>query len=147
MRHLKSSTRNIESSQCFHIGAVCWSWSWNWAFFSLIHPNSELQPVHTDTDKTVTMFYCFALDNINYARWLSVYLRDICQLGCTSQCIKPFAIVDLLWSKRVVLSQPWLSTWAVQCDGKRKWRCSRTCQQSRCFETMSDCWATDCSFA
>ena len=23
---------------------------------------------------------------------------------------------------------PWPSAWAVQCDGKRKWRCGRTCQ-------------------
>ena len=39
---------------------------------------------------------CFPLDNINYTRWLSVYLCDICQPGGTHLCIKPFAMVDLL---------------------------------------------------
>ena len=39
---------------------------------------------------------CFALDDINYARWLSVYLCDMSQLGGTHQCIMPFAMVDLL---------------------------------------------------
>ena len=80
---------------------------------------------------------CFALDNINYARWLSVYLCDMRELRGTHQCIKPFALVDLLCT----------STWAVQCDGKRKWWCNRICQQSRYFEMVGDCWATDCSFA
>ena len=42
-RHLKTGTRNIGSSQSFHIGAVCWSW--RWAFFSSLSP-SEL---HTST--------------------------------------------------------------------------------------------------
>ena len=59
MRYLKTSPRSIGSSQCFHIGTVCWSWSC--AFFSYsIHSNSirsncKLQP---DTDKAVTMLFC-----------------------------------------------------------------------------------------
>ena len=39
---------------------------------------------------------CFALDDINCARWLSVYLCDMCQLGGTHQSIKPFVMVDFL---------------------------------------------------
>ena len=49
---------------------------------SSIHPNCILQPNHTDTDKAVTILLLFfALDDINYARWLSVYLCDMCQHG------------------------------------------------------------------
>ena len=42
------------------------------------------------------MLLLFALDYINYTRWLLVYLHDICQLRGTHQCIKPFAMVYLL---------------------------------------------------
>ena len=74
-----------------------------------IHPNCILQPVHTDTDKAVTMLLLLL-----FGPWwhqlrqmvISVPLWHMCQLGGTHQCIKPFAMVDLLCIKRVVLSQP-----------------------------------------
>ena len=140
MRHMKTGQRNIASSQCFHIRAVGWSWSW--AFFSSLNP-SEL---HTLTS--------------SYRHWQSCY-HDVLTLttsttpgGCQCTfvtCVNseaPISVSSLLqwlicYAENVLsfLSHSlWPSTWAVQCDGKRKWRCSRTCQQSRCYETVGHRW-------
>ena len=142
MRHLKTGPRNIGSSQSFHIGVLYWSWSW--AFFSSLNP-SEL---HTSTS--------------SYRHWHSCYHVVVVLPLTTSatpdgyQCTfvtcvnseAPISVSSLLqWWICCAQAYDHANTWAVQCDGKRKWRCSRTCQQSGCFETVGDCWATDCSFA
>ena len=71
-----------------------------------IHPHCKLHQFIQTLTKLLPCCCCFALDHISYTRWLSVYLRDMCQIGGTHQCIKPFAMVDLFFRKCVVLSQP-----------------------------------------
>ena len=124
MRHLKTVPRNIGSSQCFHIGgAVCWSWSW--AFFSSLNPSAELQT-------SISL----------YRHWQSCYHAMLLFWPWPHQ-LRQMVISVPTWHvstqrkwwicfaenmSSFLGHSPWPSTWAVQCNGKRKWRCSRTCQ-------------------
>ena len=82
MRHLKTGPRNIGRSQNFHTGAEHSS-------VHSIHPNCIYFNQFIQTLTKLLPRCCFDLD-INYARWLSVYLCDMCQR------MKPFAMMDLL---------------------------------------------------
>ena len=75
---------------------------WSWAFFNSLNP-SEL---HTSTDKAVTMLLLLFCPWRHQLRH-SVPSWHMCQLGGTHQCIKPFAMVNLL------CTSTWPNTWAV----------------------------------
>ena len=72
---------NIGSSQCLHIGAMCWSWKMSILQFTQSIRTANFNQFTQTLTKLLPCCCCFDLDHINYARWLSVYLRDICQLG------------------------------------------------------------------
>ena len=86
-----------------------------------IHPNCKLQSVHTNTDKAVTMLLLFWPWHqlrqmvISVPSWHVSTRRQ--WLICCAENVSSF-----------LSHSPWPSAWAVQCDGKRKWRCSRTCK-------------------
>ena len=85
------------------------------------HPKCKLQSVHTNTDKAVTMLLFWPWPHQLRQMFISVPSWHVSTrrqwLFCCAENVSSF-----------LSHSPWPSTWAVQCDGRRKWRGSRTCQ-------------------
>ena len=109
-----------------------------------IHPKCKLQPVHTDTDKTVTMLLLFCpwphqlhqmvisvpLWIVSTRRHPTVY-QAFCNGGCVVQkTCRPF-------SARANDQAHKLCNAIVKGNGGAV---------GLCFETVGDYWATDCLF-
>ena len=90
-----------------------------------IHLNCKHQSVHTNTDKVVTMLLLLLLF------WLWPHQLHQMVLSVPSWHVSTWRQWLICCAENVssfLSHSAWPSTWAVQCDGKRKWRCSRTCQ-------------------
>ena len=97
MRHLKTVPRNIGSSQCFHIGAVCWSWSS--AVFSSLNP-SELQTSVSSYKHLQSCYHVVVVLTVTTSTAPDSY-RCTFVTGVNSE-----AMADLLCRKRAVLPHP-----------------------------------------
>ena len=136
MRHLKTGPRNIGSSQTFRIGAVCWVGADHSSVHS-IHPNCILQPVHTDTEKS-----CYHVVVIVLPLTSTTPDGYQCTFVTCVNSEAPISVSSLL--------QWWVCCTQArdQCNAMVKRNGGAAGLASRtCFETVGDCWATDCSFA